>query len=137
MPLGVVTSTGPVVAPVGMSAKIWVGAKIVKLAGVPLKVMLVVPVRSFPMISIYSSTGLATGDVLMNGTTRLGGANDLGTIFQIARGVCKSLKSLSASDGASPCSALTQATDGNLYGTTTGGQVDNGTVYRLSMGLVP
>jgi uncharacterized repeat protein (TIGR03803 family) len=71
------------------------------------------------------------------GTTRIGGANNLGTIFQIARGAFKSLKSLSASDGASPCSALTQATDGNLYGTTTGGQVDNGSVYRLSMGLAP
>ena len=71
------------------------------------------------------------------GTTIIGGAHDLGTIFQIARGVFKSLRSLSASDGASPDGAPTQATDGNLYGTTTGGQTDNGTVYRLSLGLAP
>ena len=48
MPPGAVTTTGPVVAPVGTVAVISVPDTTVKLADVPLKVTLVVPVRLFP-----------------------------------------------------------------------------------------
>jgi hypothetical protein len=43
---GVTTWTVPVVAPVGPVALIWVAEPIVDVAGVPLKVTLVAPVRS-------------------------------------------------------------------------------------------
>ncbi len=53
VPLGVVTWTGPVVAPVGTVAVISDFEATVKLADVPLNVTLVVPVNLFPrMITI-------------------------------------------------------------------------------------
>jgi uncharacterized repeat protein (TIGR03803 family) len=48
------------------------------------------------------------------------------------------LHSFDATDGAEPYGGLLQATDGNLYGTTTdGGALDDGTVFRLSIDLGP
>ena len=57
MPVGVVTTTGPVVAPVGTIAVRNVSEPTLKLvAGTPLKVIAVVPVKPCPRISALSAT---------------------------------------------------------------------------------
>lgn len=70
------------------------------------------------------------------GTTISGGANGLGVVYQItSAGVIKVLHSFSGTngDGAKPLVALAQATDGNLYGTTSGGgTTGQGTIFRIS-----
>jgi uncharacterized repeat protein (TIGR03803 family) len=72
------------------------------------------------------------------GTTTSGGANGSGTVFKItSSGTLTSLYSFcsqsSCSDGTSPGAALIQATDGNLYGTTTsGGANGDGTVFKIT-----
>ena len=77
------------------------------------------------------------------GTTASGGNNSCasgcGTIFKITpAGVFTTLHSFVNTDGSFPNAGLMQATDGNLYGTTTTGGVHNfGTVFRLSLGLAP
>jgi uncharacterized repeat protein (TIGR03803 family) len=102
---------------------------------------------------------LAT-DGNLYGTTLWGGADNAatcffgvgcGTAFEITPGgqlttlysFCSQPK---CADGASPYAGLTQATDGNLYGTTSYGGDANcytvpvngcGTVFRLSVGLGP
>jgi hypothetical protein len=52
VPLPVVTSIVPVVAPAGTVALMSVAETTVNVAGVPLKLTLVVPVRPFPKIEI-------------------------------------------------------------------------------------
>src|SRR5581483_4628176 len=66
VPLGVVTSTRPVVAPVGIVALISVGDLTVKVAGTPLKVTTVVPVRLVPRIFTLAPTAPTTGTVSTN-----------------------------------------------------------------------
>jgi uncharacterized repeat protein (TIGR03803 family) len=69
-----------------------------------------------------------------------GGLYGYGTIFEISTkgfGIT-TLYSFSGLEGTSPISALIQATDGNLYGTTgSGGAIGNGSVFRLNVGLGP
>jgi uncharacterized repeat protein (TIGR03803 family) len=69
------------------------------------------------------------------GTTSYGGV--LGSVFKItARGVLTTLHSFAGQpEGSYPYAGLVQATDGNFYGTTYGN--DDGTVFRLSVGLSP
>jgi uncharacterized repeat protein (TIGR03803 family) len=80
------------------------------------------------------------------GTTVGGGALEYGTIFRMtAAGEVTTLHDACSlflcADGALTYSALVQATDGNLYGTTTLGgasddnEIDAGTVFALSVGL--
>lgn len=72
------------------------------------------------------------------GTTRLGGANDAGTVFRVTpAGVFTSLVSFSGSGvsnrGAEPIAGLVLGLDGNLYGCTVrGGTNDFGTVFRMT-----
>ncbi len=47
----------------------------------------------------------------------------------------KTLHSFDGIDGANPEAGLVQATDGNFYGTTVGGEYNYGTVFSLSAGL--
>ena len=78
------------------------------------------------------------------GTTFYGGANDDGTVFKItASGVQTTLYSfcsqLKCADGANPGAALTLASDGNFYGTTSGGVIiglhnGDGTVFKITPG---
>ena len=73
-------------------------------------------------------------DGFLYGTTSEGGASGLGTVFRIDRGgrtrVLHSFDGLTT--GASPKAALTEATDGMLYGTTfLGGAGGSGTVFRI------
>lgn len=87
--------------------------------------------------------GLAQGiDGNLYGTTLNGGANNNGTVFKMTpAGTLTTLYnfcSLTAPgaclDGNHPASALVQATDGNFYGTTTGGGPFSGagTVFKIT-----
>jgi len=64
------------------------------------------------------------------GTTYRGGANSLGTIFKITPGgTLTTLYSFTnGADGELPFAGLTQATDGNFYGTTFG------TIFKITPG---
>src|SRR5215472_8476590 len=67
VPLGVFTLTLPVVAPLGTVVVISILEPILNLAGVPLKVTLVVPFRLFPRISTGVPTLPEVGSVFTNG----------------------------------------------------------------------
>ena len=72
------------------------------------------------------------------GTTRRGGAGDIGTIFKITpNGVLTTLVEFTGTSGnnkgRNPCGALAQGSDGNFYGTTPlGGGYDSGTVFKIT-----
>jgi uncharacterized repeat protein (TIGR03803 family) len=69
------------------------------------------------------------------GTTAFGGANDYGTVFKISGGALSILHSFQGypNDGSDPFAALVQATDGNLYRTTTGGGANlYGTLFKIT-----
>ncbi len=71
------------------------------------------------------------------GTTLDGGANNLGTVFEIAAGTTSlsTLISFNGSNGASPYGAPTLDAKGNLYGTTFGvGFDDQGTAFEIAAG---
>jgi uncharacterized repeat protein (TIGR03803 family) len=72
------------------------------------------------------------------GTTYYGGANDLGTVFKFNAldGKLTTLHSFDRTDGSLPQGTLVQATDGNLYGTTSNGGTASGpgTVFQISLG---
>jgi uncharacterized repeat protein (TIGR03803 family) len=84
-----------------------------------------------------SENGLArASDGNLYGTAQNGGANGSGTIFQIsAAGAFTLIRSFSSfSDGGGPQAGVIQATDGNLYGTTTfGGASGFGTIYTTPL----
>jgi uncharacterized repeat protein (TIGR03803 family) len=78
------------------------------------------------------------------GTTDLGGANGSnGTVFKITpSGTLTMLYSFCSqsgcTDGINPHAGLVQDTNGDFYGTTVdGGTNNNGTLFRLSVGLGP
>lgn len=68
------------------------------------------------------------------GTTNSGGANDDGTIFEIAAGThtLTTLHSFNGADGQHPTAGLVVDSQGNLYGTTNGGPSSGGTVFEYS-----
>ena len=70
------------------------------------------------------------------GTTFAGGANGVGTVFELAGptfGTITTLATFNTSDGAGPEAALSFDAAGNLYGTTyRGGFNGGGTVFELS-----
>ncbi len=67
------------------------------------------------------------------GTTRGGGANNQGTIFQLTpSGILTTLHAFTGKDGALPTN-LIQASDGDFYGATSlGGAHDLGAVFRMT-----
>jgi uncharacterized repeat protein (TIGR03803 family) len=90
------------------------------------------------------TAGLVLGtDGNLYGTAEQGGATFGGTIFQITpSGTLTTLHSFCAqsncADGGYPYGGLVQATDGDFYGTTSeGGANNDGTVFKLAMGLAP
>jgi uncharacterized repeat protein (TIGR03803 family) len=92
--------------------------------------------------------GLVQGtDGNLYGTTYIGGANDLGTVFKITlSGTLTTIYSFcsqggtNCTDGDYPTAGLVQATDGNLYGTTGYGGANGtfcggfgcGTVFKIT-----
>jgi uncharacterized repeat protein (TIGR03803 family) len=84
----------------------------------------------------YPLAGLLQGATgTLYGTTNLGGASNLGTVFRVtASGTETMLRSLrGGSDGRNPRAGLVQDPAGNLYGTTSaGGPHNKGTVFKLS-----
>jgi len=70
------------------------------------------------------------------GTTDYGGANGLGTIFQLANGSESLLHSFgSGSDGTTPDGAITIEANGDMIGTTIGGgATGNGVIWKLAAG---
>jgi len=85
----------------------------------------------------YTSGLLVQGrDGNLYGTSRDGGAYNLGTVFSITpNGVLTVLYNFDGSHGAQPWGGLTLGTDGNFYGATTfGGRFNNGTIFRITPG---
>jgi uncharacterized repeat protein (TIGR03803 family) len=85
--------------------------------------------------------GLAQGsDGNFYGTTYAGGVADLGTVFQVTtNGTLSVLHSFAGDiDGSNPLGGLVQGSDGNFYGTATGGGAyTNGVIFRISVPLPP
>ncbi len=84
----------------------------------------------------YPYAGLArAADGAFYGTTNEGGVDDQGTVYKIdALGGFSSFHSFrfSQGEGIGPTSSLLVGSDGDLYGTTTGGGSNfDGTIYRL------
>ena len=90
----------------------------------------------------YPSAGLVQAtDGNFYGMTVQGGANSCvasgcGTVFTITPGgQLTTLHIFDSTDGLYPYGGLVQGTDGNLYGTTSGGGADeSGTVFRIAPG---
>jgi len=87
----------------------------------------------------YPNGGLAQAtNGNLYGTTGQGGANGPGTVFKITpSGTLTTLYNFcsqsNCTDGAFPYAGLVQATNGNLYGTTSGGGANNyGTVFKIT-----
>ncbi|HTS17879.1 MAG TPA: choice-of-anchor tandem repeat GloVer-containing protein [Verrucomicrobiae bacterium] len=83
--------------------------------------------------------GLVQGtDGILYGTTSLGGANNEGAVFKLTtQGTFSTLYSFctltNCLDGSTPKVPLILGSDGNFYGTTTGGgSNDEGTVFRIT-----
>jgi uncharacterized repeat protein (TIGR03803 family) len=68
------------------------------------------------------------------GITQFGGANGLGTVFEITKaGSLVTLVSFNGSDGANPVGGLIADAHGNLFGTTEfGGASNDGTVFEIT-----
>jgi uncharacterized repeat protein (TIGR03803 family) len=88
-----------------------------------------------------SQTGLTLAtDGALYGTTYMGGDSNFGTVFKVTPGgALTTLYSFcsqnNCTDGRNPAAGLVQATDGNFYGTTYGGVVNNyGTIFKISPG---
>ncbi len=79
-------------------------------------------------------------DGSLDGTTLGGGANGWGTVFEIApTGTLTTLHSFcsrrNCTDGSFPYAGLVKATDGNFYGTASGGgDTGEGTIFKITPG---
>jgi uncharacterized repeat protein (TIGR03803 family) len=82
----------------------------------------------------YPSGGLfrdSSGNLY--GTTRDGGANDLGVVFELSSGTIGTLASFNGANGSDPVGPLMMDSNGNLFGTTSaGGASGVGTVFELA-----
>jgi uncharacterized repeat protein (TIGR03803 family) len=92
-----------------------------------------------PALGAHPLAGLTLGaDGNFYGTTQMGGANDLGTLFRMTpQGVLTTLVEFGntnlSNNGKFPAARLVQGRDGNFYGTTNyGGAKDAGTVFRMT-----
>jgi uncharacterized repeat protein (TIGR03803 family) len=67
------------------------------------------------------------------GTTREGGASNIGTVFEVAAGSgsITTLESFDGSNGANPYAGLVEDVSGNLFGTASGGGSGYGTVFEI------
>ncbi len=82
---------------------------------------------------------LLASDGNFYGTTNFGGTGYYGTVFKITPGgtlttLYNFCSHVSCFDGSQPAASLIQATDGNLYGTTSAGGISGvGTVFRITL----
>jgi uncharacterized protein (TIGR03437 family) len=114
------------------------------VAGIALRAQTLTTLATFGVATGDSPlAGLVQGtDGNFYGTTCCGGPNAGGTVFKITPGGTITLlysfcTQLGCADGATPRAGLVQASDGNFYGTTGGGGVNNaGTVFRIRPGGV-
>lgn len=98
------------------------------------------------LVSFNGANGAGpTGGLILDdagnlfGTTAAGGANDLGTVFEIVKvpqggyaSAPTTLVSFNGSDGSAPVGSLIADAQGNLFGATTlGGINNNGTLFEL------
>ena len=91
-----------------------------------------------PLNLMQASDGNFYGTTALGGniTTQIECKSGCGILYKLSNGVVSTLYSFSGNpnDGASPI-ALTQGTDGNLYGLTAAGGTQNlGTIYQISAG---
>jgi len=94
---------------------------------------------TFELLKSFEATAHPSGplvqgsDGALYGTTRDGGAANLGIVFRIdAGGNFTCLHSFSGTDGAYPWRLVGQGADGALYGTTSsGGSSGHGTVFKI------
>jgi uncharacterized repeat protein (TIGR03803 family) len=103
------------------------------------------PVEQFPDGAYPDAALVQASDGNLYGTTSTAGAapTSFGTLFRITtNGTFTKLWDFdgtnSSVNGVAPWGAMIQASDGNLYGTTTagGGAANSGTTYRLTLGGV-
>jgi uncharacterized repeat protein (TIGR03803 family) len=93
---------------------------------------------AYPGTDVFNPTSrlLQASDGNFYGTGNNGGSNSLGAIFKVTpAGVETVLYSFGATmnDGMYPASGLIQGSDGNFYGTTSGGGVaGNGTLFNVT-----
>jgi uncharacterized repeat protein (TIGR03803 family) len=85
---------------------------------------------------------LPSGGTTLFGITQSGGATGQGTAFELdPSGALTILHSFGDAsvpdDGTTPLGGLTLGSDGNLYGTTTGGGAGYGTFYAIVTNLLP
>ena len=76
-------------------------------------------------------------DGRLYGTTKTGGASDLGTVFRVnaSNGREVVIHSFDGTNGSNPAGGLTLASDGNYYGTTQyGGSAGLGVLYKITSG---
>lgn len=75
------------------------------------------------------------GDGNFYGTTYVGGANNLGSVYKMTpSGTVTTLYSFSSTGGQNPQGGLVEGTDGNLYGTTyTDSVSSSGTVFQITL----
>jgi uncharacterized repeat protein (TIGR03803 family) len=102
------------------------------------------PAQTFTTLHSFDGTDgdgpkaalIQAADGNLYGTTFWGGATSgYGTVFTITpSGTLTTLYSFSQFDGMEPTAALVQATDGNFYGTTSGGGADfgSGTLFKIT-----
>ena len=83
---------------------------------------------SYPVAGvIVDSKGNLYGD------TELGGASNLGTVYELSKGTLTLLHSFAGSDGSDPMGDLLRNAKGNFYGTTSqGGSSNVGTVWQIA-----
>lgn len=81
-----------------------------------------------------TGTLTAGADGHFYGSTKYGGLNNKGTVFQMtSAGVVTTLVQFGGADGANPGPNLIEASDGHLYGvTSSGGASGEGTAFRLT-----
>jgi uncharacterized repeat protein (TIGR03803 family) len=94
---------------------------------------------AFPTLDgSYPYAGLTVNKGILYGTTTLGGASNLGTVFSITKtGSYNLLYSFKggSNDGQSPNAGVVFDASGNIFGTTYGGGTDNaGVVFKLPPG---
>jgi uncharacterized protein (TIGR03437 family) len=94
----------------------------------------------FTLVNFSGANGVApssgitlASDGNFYGTTQFGGANNVGTVFQLTpSGTLTTLHSFDETNGSSPFGGLVQASNGNFYGNTLSGGGGNGTLYRIT-----